>query len=50
MKKNLDNFIRTGEKNADYEKIMKKHKIALHKINGVSKYSNNFKNHFTGEN
>ena len=40
--KNLDSFIRTGEKNVDYE-------YALHKINGVSKYSNNFKNYFTGD-
>lgn len=45
----LDNFIRTGEKSADYEKFMIKHKFALHKINGVCKYKNSYKNHFTGE-
>jgi len=45
----LDNFIRTGEKTADYEKFMIKHKFAQHKINGVNKYKNSYKNYFLGE-
>lgn len=47
---NLDNFIRTGETSnkEDYSKFMKKHSLALHKINGVSKYKNNLLNHFLG--
>lgn len=40
----LDNFIRRGEKCADIDKILKKHKLSLHKINGVNKYINNYKN------
>ena len=45
----LDEFIRTGIKNEDYDKIIKKHKFALHKINGVCKYKNNYTNYFTKE-
>ena len=48
--KELDNFIRTGEKCNNYEKFILKHKLALHKINGVPRYKNSYPNHFIGEN
>ena len=46
---NLDNFIRTGEKNTSYDKFILKHKFALHKINGVCKFKNNLPNYFLEE-
>ena len=42
--KNLDDYLRTGNKNKDYENIILKHKLAIHKINGVCKYNNQYKN------
>ena len=40
----LDNLIRNGEKNQDYDRIMHLNKISEHKRIGVAKYENNLKN------
>ena len=40
----LDNLIRKGEKNEDYDRIMHLNKISAHKRIGVAKYENNLKN------
>lgn len=40
----LDNLIRNGEKNEDYDRIMHLHKVSAHKRIGVAKFENNLKN------
>ena len=40
----LDNLIRKGEKNEDYDRIMHLNKVSAHKRIGVAKYENNLKN------
>ena len=41
----IDNLIRSGIKNDDYERIMYLNKISAHKRNGTIKYENNIKNY-----
>ena len=43
----LDTLIRTGEKPACYEQIVKLNKASKHKREGVTKYQNNFPNHLS---
>ena len=40
----LDNLIRNGEKNEDYDRIMHLNKVSAHKRIGVAKYENNLPN------
>ena len=42
--KNLDNLIRTGNKNEDYDKIMRANKITAHKRNPIAKFESGYKN------
>ena len=42
----LDNYIRTGKKCANYERITALHNKSKHKRSGVYKYMPNLKNHF----
>ena len=41
---NLDEYIRTGKKNEDYETIMKLHSSTMHKRKPISKFENKLKN------
>ena len=42
----LDDYIRKGKKGKNFDVILKKHKIASHKINPIKKYDYNKKNYF----
>lgn len=42
----LDNFIRNGKKDKNYDKIIQKHKNSSHKRNKISKFKYDIKNHF----
>lgn len=42
---NLDDIIRTGNKNQDYDKIIRANKITAHKRNPIAKFESGYENH-----